>query len=273
MLVGREALAAARVGQRLALGNADTRFVRLVIIGTEELHRVRRHHRQAQRSSQRHGGAHMGFMLRLPGALQLDVEAPREEPRELFRDELRARRVAGQQRHADRTQVGAGKRDQAATQFLQPLPLHPGLRALRIAHPGAREQLAHVQPAGLVLHQQLQAARRLVAGVGPGRERHRLHPDIGADHRLHALRTAGLVELDCAEEVVEVGQRQRRHAIGPRGRRGIVDAQRAVDDGIFAVQTQVNEAGSAGNWVRCREIGHGGDSRQRGRCARAVHGP
>jgi len=51
------------------------------------------------------------------------------------------------------------------------------------------------------------------------------------------------IELDEAELVREVGQRERRHAIGRRRVDGVVDSHCAVDDRILAVQAQVNEAG------------------------------
>ena len=130
------------------------------------------------------------------------------------------------------------ERDQPARQLVEPGPLQPRLRALRIARPGARQQLAQVQVAGLVLDQQQQPARVLVAVE-------RLHPDVGADDRLDALGARGLVELDRAEQVVQVGDRARRLRVVARRGHRIVDAQGAVDDGEFAVGAQVNEGHDA----------------------------
>ena len=79
MLVGGEALDAPRVGQRLPFSDADARLVGVKVISLQKLHRVRGHHWQLQPRGQGHGGAHMGFMRRQAGALQLDVEAAGEQ--------------------------------------------------------------------------------------------------------------------------------------------------------------------------------------------------
>ena len=56
--------------------------------------------------------------------------------------------------------------------------------------------------------------------------------------------TAGLVELHRAEQVVQVGDGQRRLAVGARRSGGLVDAQHAIDDGEFGVGAQVHEGHS-----------------------------
>ncbi len=238
VLLGREALDAPRVGQRLALGDAHAGLVRLVVLGLQKLHRVRGHHRQLQLRRQRHRAPHVKLVRGQAGALQLQVEAAVETPRQAPRQRLRARVVAGQQRHADHAAVGARQRDQPAVQLVEPGPLDPGLGALRVEGPAARQQLAQVQVALHVLHQQQQPAGLLVAALG-------LHPQVHAEDRLDALAAAGLVELHRAEQVVQVGDGQRHLAVVARGTGGGVDAQHAVDDRELAVRAQVNE-GHAG---------------------------
>jgi hypothetical protein len=73
---------------------------------------------------------------------------------------------------------------------------------------------------------------------------------------LMPLAAAGLVELDRAEQVVQVGDGQRHLAVGLGRRGGIVDAQGAVDDGVFGVQAQVDE----GRDTRGRADGTGGSA-------------
>ena len=63
-------------------------------------------------------------------------------------------------------------------------------------------------------------------------------------HRLDALAARLLVELDRAEQVVEVGDRQRGLPVGGGGLDDFVDAVGAVDDGKLGVQAQVNEHAS-----------------------------
>jgi hypothetical protein len=240
--ISREAAHAAGVGERLALGDAHARLVRVEVVGLEELHRVRGHHRQPQLGRQRHRGAHVGLVGRQAGALQLEVEAARKQPREMARDRRGAAGVTCKQRRTDGTAVGPRQRDQTAAELGQPLPLDPGLRALDVGRPRAREQFAQVQVAAAVLHQHEQPARLLVAcRAGHEPVGQRLHPQVGAEDRLDTRAAARLVELDRTEQVREVRQRQRRLTVGPRRGGGIVDAQRAVDDRVFAVQAQVDE--------------------------------
>ena len=71
------------------------------------------------------------------------------------------------------------------------------------------------------------------------------HPHVAADDGLDAPCARGLVELDHAEDVAQVRERERGHAIGGRRRDRFVETHHAVDDRILAMQTQVDEAGRA----------------------------
>ena len=236
VLFPREAAHPLRVAQQLALGDADPGLVRLEVLGLEELHRVRGHHRQSAGRRQPHGGAHVGLVRGAAGALQLQVEAAREQLGEVRGDRGCAPLVARQQRLPDGAGVGAGQRDQAVGVCGQHRPAHPGLRALRVVRPRLRQDLAQVVVAAQVLHQHQQPRRLLVAELGQ-----RLHHQVAAEDRLDPLAAAGLVELDGAEQVVQVRDRQRALRVRPRGRGGIVDAKRAVDDGELGVRAQVDE--------------------------------
>jgi hypothetical protein len=54
-------------------------------------------------------------------------------------------------------------------------------------------------------------------------------------------RAAG-VELDQTEQVGQIGQRQRRHAIAGGALDGIADADDAVGDGVFGMQAEMDVA-------------------------------
>ncbi len=82
VLLRVETLHAARVGERLALGDADARLVRLEVVRRQKLYRMRRDDRQAEFGRERHGGAHVRLVRRAAGALQLNIEAPREQRRQ-----------------------------------------------------------------------------------------------------------------------------------------------------------------------------------------------
>ena len=113
-----------------------------------------------------------------------------------------------------------------------------GARAVLVLQPGARQQLA----------------------TGAGSRRAKLHsssaryglsrsasfwiqqstPMMGLTPAARAAR----VELDHAEDVAGVGERQRRHAVGLRLRHRVVDADDAVRHRVLAVHPQVNETWS-----------------------------
>ena len=73
-------------------------------------------------------------------------------------------------------------------------------------------------------------------------------PQVAADDGLHADGARRLEELDRAEKVGRVGDRERRHAVGGRARHGLVDAHDAVSDGELAVQPKVDEGGIRHRW-------------------------
>jgi hypothetical protein len=77
---------------------------------------------------------------------------------------------------------------------------------------------------------QQQQARRLVALAIVS------DPDVAADDRLHPRGARRLVELHHAEQVGQVGKRERRHAVFRGARHRCIDAHDAVSDGEFAVQ-------------------------------------
>ena len=83
--------------------------------------------------------------------------------------------------------------------------------AVLVAAVGARQPVGELQVAGARLREQ-QRAERLVA-LGLVRE-----PDVAAEDRLDAARARRLVELDEAERVGEIGDRQRRHGVRRRRR-------------------------------------------------------
>jgi hypothetical protein len=70
------------------------------------------------------------------------------------------------------------------------------------------------------------------------------HPDIRTDDRFDPAAARSGIELDQAEEVAEISQRQRRHTISRGPRHGIIDTDDAVGDGVFAMQAKVNEVGN-----------------------------
>ena len=149
---------------------------------------------------------------------------------------LRAGRVAVQQRDAHLAQMRAGQGDQPIRPLAQPLLANLGTTAILVLQIGTGEQVAQAQITRMGLAQQQQTerllARRIVA------DKH-----IATDDGFDACSARFLVELHQPEHVGQVSERQRGHRICLRRAHCLADAHDAVGDGIFAMQTKVNEGG------------------------------
>ena len=236
VLLTREAPHPALVAQDLAVGDAHPCLMRLVVLCLSKLHRVRGHHRQLQACRQLHGGHHMGLVVNTPCPLQFDVEAVRKGLGQRQCHIVGTRGIALQQCRAERPGLGAGEQDQAFVQFAQPFKAAHAVRLAGVLRPGAGQQLTQVQVALAVLHQQ-DYARQRILGAGRGQA---FDAKLGAYQRFDAGATSGLVELDGAEQVVQVGDGQCGLAVAGRSLDDVIDAVGAVDDGKLGVQAEVN---------------------------------
>ncbi len=235
ILFAREFAHAPLVAQDLAFGNADTRFVRLVVVFTRELNWVRGNDRQVQPCGQLHRSCNMRFVVDPAGALHFNVEAMRKHRSQCQRRVRRALLVALQQGLTDRPRLRTRQRDQPFAKFAQPLELARRLRLDHVTCPATRQQLAQVEVTLFVLHQQHHAREH--AGVLA----QALENDLASNDRLDACPACFFVKFDCAEQVVQVGNRQCGLPVARCGLHGFIDAVRAVDDGKFGVQSKVNK--------------------------------
>ncbi len=128
------------------------------------------------------------------------------------------------------------QRDQPFRALVEPLAPQLRAAAIRVASVGPRQPVDEAQVARSGLYEE-QRAERLVA-LGIVRE-----PDVAAEDRLDARAARRLVELDEAERIGEIGDRQRGHRVGHRRTDRLVDAHRAVGDRELAVQAQVDKGG------------------------------
>ena len=223
------------VGQHLPLGDADARLMRPEIVGGEELNRMGGDQRQVQGAGQPRCRA--GMSLRDGGtvALRFEVESAREACRPLAGQRRRRVGLATEQRAADLAVARAAQHDQAAERFgVEPLTAQKGPAALHALAVGAGHQPAERQIAGVVANQQQQARAVTIALAS--------QPQVGPADRLDPGCARGFVELDQAEQIAEVGQRQRGLVIGARGRDRLLDARGAISHRVFAVQSQMDEA-------------------------------
>ena len=146
-----------------------------------------------------------------------------------------ARIVALHQRLADGASLCARQGDQPFVQFLQPGQLDDRLVFHHVLGIGPRNQLGQVQVALLVLHQHHQA--RCSARVRTQTFQH----DLCTNDRLDALAPRFPVELDGAEQVVEIGNGDGRLAIFGRGLDDFINTAGRVNDREFGVQAQVDK--------------------------------
>ena len=239
VLLACEAAHTAGVGQDFAFRDAHAGLVGLVIVGLQKLCRVGGHHGQTQPRGQRHGGQYQRLVVRAASALQLQEEAVHTHACGLQGHVGGAALVPSLQRLPHRAGGGTAEHDQPLVQFGQPVPRQHGLVALDIARPATGQQLAQVQVALLVLHQQQHAGKAL----GSGRNRHLrltrqrgggatqpLHKHLGTQHGFDARTTGLFVKLDGPEHVGQVGEGHGGLGVGRSGTDGLVDAQGAVND-------------------------------------------
>ena len=249
VLVGGEVLRPPLVAQRIALGDADTGLVCLEVVRIQELDRMGRHHRQAEPRGQRSGGAQLGLVVGVASALQFEVETAGEPGRPLVRQRLGQRLVATEQCRTDLALARTGERDQAiATLAIEPFAPQFRPAAMLVLTVGAGDQFAQPPVARRRLAEQQHAHRPVTVGILGDH-----HVDTG--DRFHAARHRRAVELDQAEQVRRIGDRQRRHAQRLRTLERRIRLQQAVADRILAVQAKVDKG----------RLGHSGQASRGGR--------
>ena len=132
--------------------------------------------------------------------------------------------------------VAAGEREQAVVGLAQPLRAHDDAIVAMAFHPRAREQARQAQVAVAVAAQQGHARGRFVA-VG--------EQQVGAGDRLEPGAFGRLVELHQREQVVLVGDRDRRLPVRHAATDQLRDADGRVGQRVLAVQVEVGECGHA----------------------------
>jgi hypothetical protein len=155
VLPGREALRTPWVRENVAFRDAHARFVRGEVVGRHELQRMRGDDGQLQRGRERDRLLHIRFAARLPAALQLDIEAVREDARPALGVASGRLVVAGRKGDADVALLRAGQREQPfGKPAFEPLNLDFRAAAILVREPRLGQQLAEVQIAAPVLHEQ-----------------------------------------------------------------------------------------------------------------------
>ncbi|MCY1298847.1 hypothetical protein D9M70_483510 [compost metagenome] len=249
LLVG-EIARPARIVEDAALADADAGFVGFEIALLDEAHIVGSHQRRPATAGQGDGGMHVLLVVDPRGALQLQVEALGEDGLPFGQQGFGSGLVAIEQRHANLPFLGAGQSDQAFGGLLHPRLLDDHQAIALAFGPAAGNQFGQVAITLGVHRQQGHAAQRAVF-VAAGQ------PDIGATDGLDAATHGGLVELHQRAHVALVGDRHCRHARPGYGLDQRLDPHQAVYQGIFGVQTQMDEGSGHGRALLEKTTGRG----------------
>ncbi len=229
----------------LALGDAHQRVVRLVHVGVGEEGLVGRDQRQVLGIGEVDQAALDTPFLLHAVARQLDVEPVPEGALEPLGQLGRRRGLAVGEQPPDRPGRAAGEQDQPLAVLFQRFQRHVRGDPRRHLEMGAGDQLEQVGVAGRVLGVDRHRVELGRAVQRPDRLGRLAHRELAADDRLDARLDAGLREFQRAEQVVGVGDRDRRHAVLPAQIGDLAGAQRALGQRIGGVDAEVDEIGVA----------------------------
>ena len=240
-----------------ALRDTDQRVMRLVVGARREIWLVGADQRQATVVGQIDQHA-LDVALRGDAvALQLDVKAAVEHGLQLPQTALCNVEAAEAEAGIERAARAAGQRDEAGAASGQALQRDVRRLAGRRIEPGARGQMHQVEIARLVLRQKHQRRATGILLATPGRQLGAVTEgdrQLNADDRLNAGLRQLFREFQRAEQVVGVGDGQRRHAVGACEGRQLADRHRAFAQRVGRVDVQVDEAGPGRRARRRRRL-------------------
>jgi hypothetical protein len=245
-VLGRQP-AALGLGDLGALGDAQQDVVRLVLLGIDEVRIVGRDQRQVARQRHLDQGGLDPLLVVQAVAHQLDVEAIGEGVLERLDQRLGEISVAGEQGPADRPFRAAGERDQALARRREVGQRQLG-RGARIAlQMRPAQQPQQVAVARLALDQDRQQGRRrrpAVALLIDARDRQQ-----AADHRLDAGARRALAELEGAEQVRPIRDRDRRRLVAPAALQQPLEPHRALEQRIAGADAEMDERRMRHQWT------------------------
>ncbi|CEG07881.1 hypothetical protein BN961_01287 [Afipia felis] len=261
----RRQVRALRLRDQPPARDTQKRIVGFVIVGGSEIRLVGRDQRQALAVGNVDQRALNAPFAVEPMTLQFDIEPVAEQAYQFLHPLERKLRLLGGERLRHRPFRSAGQRDQATGIILKPFRLDVGNLL-----PGHVEEGARIQPhqAAITLlarseHYDASRSERLRVA--------RIRIDVAeidcertADDRLNADAREFLGELQHAEHVVAVGQRQCRLVIGLRKLGELGNLHRALQQRVSRVDVKMDKSGRShpGRLSRAGELKRvaGGDS-------------
>ena len=224
------------VREQSAFLDAHSRLVRLEFRSLEKANVVGGDHRHKAPGSERHGAGDIAFLGGFAEALQLEIEALRKEALPGIERPFGFMLARIDERAADVAFLGSGERDQALERRLrEPAALDTRSAALLAFEVRSREEARKVAVAGLRLAQERQARR--CGALTLLRD-----PQVDSHERLHTVAQRLAIELHHREQVVLIGDRDRRHAGGGHRRDELRHPHHAVAEGVLGVQPQMDES-------------------------------
>ncbi len=177
----------------------------------------------------------MGLVVGAAESLQFEVVAITEQGLPLARQDERFGLAPGQDGATHIALGGAGECDQSRRRGgIEPGALDQRHAAVLTLEPGARDQVGDILVAARVLAQQREPCR--LRAFAAATQQH-VHTDDGLDAVLQRL----AIELHHREEIVLVGDRDRRHAQLCGTLDQLRDAHHAVLERILGMQTEMDE--------------------------------
>ena len=225
VLLARELAYTAGVAQNLTFCNADPRLVRFIVVITQKLHRVGRHHRQFESRRKLHSGRHVPGIVSLLGALELNVKTVRKNACKMQRAIHGSGVIALHQRLTHSTALCARQSNQAFVELFKPFQANDGLRAQHPTRPGACDEFRQIKVTLVALHQQQQTGR-WCAGIFAGY----LHPDICPDQRFNTSTSSFFIKLDRSKQIGKVANGQRGLLVGCGCSHNFIDSVGAVNN-------------------------------------------
>ena len=243
-LLGREP-PALRVAHRRAGLDAEERLVRSRVPRLEVVRVVGAHDRRADRLGDVDGpGRHPPLFVEAVGLDLHEVVVAAEDFLVPAGGGAGAAGLVGGEQARDLGVEAPREREQPLGVGREQLPVHTRLVVIAL-EVGRGDEPDQVAVAGEVPHEHGEVVRALVgavlgAALGPLARR---HVELAAEDRLDPLLLAGQVEVDGAEQVAVVGQRERREPQLPRPRDQLVELRGAVEQAVLGVDVQVDEVG------------------------------
>jgi len=245
--------AALALGDLRAVGDAQENVVGLVLLGIDEVGIIGRDQRQVVRQRDLDQRGLDPFLIIQAMAHQLDVEAIGEGVAELADQRLGEIAVAGEQGPANRPLGAAGERDQALARLGEVVERQLGGRARVALQVGPAQQPQEIAVARLALDQDREqggSRRPAVAALIGARDRQQ-----AADHRLDAGARCALAELEGAEQVGTVRDRDRWRLVAPAALQQPLEANRALEQRVAGADAKMDERRVRHQWTSGAGLG------------------